>query len=455
MAIPAFMDTLLRKQNIAYQVLEPVAGPPRETVLTTVLGDAEGARLQAIFSADTLLDLNRLNRLTGRRWRALAPAEVHRLCGQHQLQSLPALPASLGIPAIVDQHLLERPALTLPCGDNRRLLQLDAEQFRRALASATVAEFAATLDGLEQPDLAAVDDITEITRAVASFTQLRMKQRLEETLEIPPLPGTAQRILKLRVDPHADLRNLVDIVELDPALAAQVVSWASSPFYAAPGRIESVHDAIGRILGFDLVLNLALGLALGKSLALPRDMPRGFTPYWKQAVYAATATEALVGCIPHADRPGLGVAYLSGLLHNFGFLLLAQIFPPHFANYCRHQEANPHIDHLLLERFLMGVDRNQLAAWLMRLWGMPEEVSLALRHQADPDYHGRAADCAGLLFVTTQLLRDHGIGGTPPLPIPEALWARLQLDPEQARQAVATVMEASADMDAISAGLVA
>jgi HD-like signal output (HDOD) protein/prolyl-tRNA editing enzyme YbaK/EbsC (Cys-tRNA(Pro) deacylase) len=449
------MDTLLRKQNITYEVLEPVAGPQHETVLTTLLGDSDGARLQAIFSADTLLDLNRLNRLTGHHWRALAAAEVNRLCGQHQLQSLPALPASLGIPAIVDQHLLERPALTLPCGDDQRLLQLDAEQFRRALASATVAEFATPVEELAQPQLAAVDDVTDISRAVASFTQLRMKQRLDETLEIPPLPGTAQRIIQLRVDPHADLRDLVNVVELDPALAAQVVSWASSPYYAAPGRIESVQDAIGRILGFDLVLNLALGLALGKSLALPRDTPRNFTPYWKQAVYAATATEALVGCIPSRHRPGVGIAYLCGLLHNFGLLLLAHIFPPHFTSYCRHQEANPHLDPLLVERFLLGVDRNQLAAWLMRLWGMPEEVSLALRHQGDPDHEGAAADYAGLLFITTQLLRGHGIGGTPPLPIPEALWARLHLDPELARQALATVMEASAEINAISAGLAA
>lgn len=54
------------------------------------------------------------------------------------------------------------------------------------------------------------------------------------------------------------------MVETDPALAAQVVSWAASPYYASPGKIRSVEDAIVRVLGFDLVINLALGLALGK-----------------------------------------------------------------------------------------------------------------------------------------------------------------------------------------------
>lgn len=459
MAIPAFVDTLLRKQNIDYQVLELTAGVDtalqRETVLATLLTDTDGSRLQAIYAANTLLDLNALNRLTGREWRALAPAEVRRLCGQHGLQHLPALPAVLDMPSIVDRHLLDRPALSLTCGDGQGLLQLDAEQFHRALAGATVAEFATATDSLQQPDLATVDDVADITRAIASFTQLRIRQRLEETLEIPPLPNTAQRIIKLRVDPHAGMRELSAIVEMDPALAAQVVSWAGSPYYAAPGKISSVHDAISRILGFDLVLNLALGLALGKSLGLPKDAPRGFTPYWKQAVYAATATEALVGCIPYAHRPTIGIAYLTGLLHNFGFLLLAEVFPPHFSNYCRYQEANPHLDHALIERFLLGVDRDQLAAWLMRLWGMPEEVSLALRHQGNPGYDGPAAEYAGLMFIATQLLAVHGIVNAPPQPIPEALYARLHLDPGQAMQAMQQVIEASAEIDTISANLAA
>ena len=65
-----------------------------------------------------------------------------------------------------------------------------------------------------------------------------MKQRLEETIEIPPLPETAQKVMKLRVNPDADVDDLADVVETDPSLAAQVVSWAASPYYAAPGKIR-------------------------------------------------------------------------------------------------------------------------------------------------------------------------------------------------------------------------
>jgi HD-like signal output (HDOD) protein/prolyl-tRNA editing enzyme YbaK/EbsC (Cys-tRNA(Pro) deacylase) len=460
MAIPVVVDQILRKQNIDYQVLDlaPGAAAPLQaggTALSSLLCDGNSGRLQVIHAADSLLDLNALNQLTGRDWRAVAPAEMARLCAQHHLRQLPAVPAALGVPSIVDARLLERPALAVSSGDEQQLVQLSAEQFRRALASATIADIAVPVAGLQQPALAEVDDVVDITRAVASFTQLRMRQRIEETLELPPLPETAQRILKLRVDPYADIRDLTNIVELDPALAAQVISWAGSPYYAAPGKIQSVHDAIVRVLGFDLVMNLALGLALGRTLRLPKDAPRGFTPYWKQAIYVATAVEALVGCIPSRQRPTIGLAYLAGLLHNFGFLMLAEIFPPHFASYCRYQEANPHLNYNLIERFLLGVDRDQLAAWLMKLWGLPEEVVGALRHQADAGYDGPQHRYANLVHVAVRLLRLHGIGGMPPEPVPEALYARLHLDPADALAAIQQVVEASAEIDGIAASLAA
>ena len=454
MAIPAAVDSLLRTQNIDYNVL--AIAPETETMqpsVRTVVLDDDSGRVQVLYPADCLLDLNALCRSTGRRFRPLVGAELIRLCQKHACQQLPSLPAALGMPTIIDQRLLNLGEVALTSGTSGQLLHLSGDQFRRSLASTEVRDFAIELSRLSGSRLDQIDDVTEISTAVANFTQLRMKQRLEETLELPPLPETAQKIIKLRVDPHADIRHLTAIVELDPALAAQVVSWASSPYYAAPGKIKSVHDAIVRVLGFDLVMNLALGLALGKSLSLPKDAPSGYTPYWEQAVYMAAAVESLVGCIRPEKRPIVGLSYLSGLLHNFGQLVQAEIFPPHFSTYCRYQEANPHVAYTHIERHLLGVTRDQLAGWLMRLWSMPDEVCTALRYQNDPNYDGPHSAYAHLIYVAARLLRLHGVGNAPAEPVPASIYANLHLDPGKAMQAIQHVVEASEDVKGIAAGL--
>src|SRR5690606_38346886 len=157
--------------------------------------------------------------------------------------------------------------------------------------------------------------------------------------------------------------ELVDIVESDAALAAQVVSWAASPYYASPGKVESVQDAIVRVLGFDVVSNLAVGMILGNMLALPKDSVCGVTPYWLQSVYCSTAMEAVSRQIPPKLRPSQGLACLAGLLHNFGDLVLAHIFPPQFSTICRYIEANPGIGHVAIDRHLLGISREQISAW--------------------------------------------------------------------------------------------
>ncbi len=141
-----------------------------------------------------------------------------------------------------------------------------------------------------------------ITRAVERFTTLRIQQRLEDTLGLPSLPPSMKRLVELRSDPAAGIDDLVPIVRGDASLAAQVMSWAASPYYAAPGDVHSVEDAVIRVLGFDLVVNLALGVAMGKALSVPEDTPRDGVPYWQQSVYTAAAAELLCKKIPRGDQ---------------------------------------------------------------------------------------------------------------------------------------------------------
>ncbi|MDN6876376.1 HDOD domain-containing protein [Pseudomonas citronellolis] len=417
--------------------------PSARRVQASLLEDSVGTLL-VLFPQNQLLDLNRLTELTGRKLLAIKPERLERMLGKHQLSRLPALPPLTSSPCLYDERLLQEPQLLIESGNPGTLLEIATGDFRQVLEKASAARFGVPLEqirpNLDRPN----DDRAEITQAVQAFTARRIQQRLEETIEIPPLPKTAQKIIKLRVDPNATVDDITGVVETDPALAAQVVSWAASPYYAAPGKIRSVEDAIVRVLGFDLVINLALGLALGKTLSLPKDQPQHATPYWQQAIYTAAVIEGLTRAVPRAERPEAGLTYLGGLLHSIGYLVLAHIFPPHFSLICRHLEVNPHVPHNLIEQHLLGITREQIGAWLMRAWDMPEEIYTALRFQHDPDYAGPNAAYANLVCLATRLLRQNGIGSGPQQGVPQALLDRLDIPRERAKDAVRKVLDAEA-----------
>ncbi|WP_439860474.1 HDOD domain-containing protein [Pseudomonas sp. MBLB4136] len=448
---PQVIAQLLDKLALAYRACsEPPQLPAAQRVQAVLLDDAVGALL-VLYPQSQLLDLNRLAELTGRKLAAVKPERLERMLAKHELCELPGLPPLTSSPCLYDERLLQEPKLYVASGQPGVLLEIASEAFKGLLSKASAARFGEPLSNirpnLDRPD----DDREEISQAVQAFTARRIQQRLEETIEIPPLPQTAQRIIKLRVDPDATVDDITGVVETDPALAAQVVSWAASPYYAAPGKIRSVEDAIVRVLGFDLVINLALGLALGKTLSLPKDQPQQATPYWQQAIYSAAVIEGLTRAMPRAQRPEAGLTYLAGLLHNFGYLVLAHVFPPHFSLICRHLEVNPHLSPGYIEQHLLGISREQIGAWLMRYWDMPEELASALRFQHDPDYTGPHAAYSNLVCLAVRLLRNRGIGAGPQGEIPQQLLDALGLSRDRAEEAVDKVLAAEVALRELAA----
>ncbi|MEC7814848.1 MAG: HDOD domain-containing protein [Pseudomonadota bacterium] len=399
-----------------------------EHMLRMVLLNDEQGNLQVICRRDDMIDLEALNKKLGRDLKMMQRREQVRVRQRSGLQELPALPSLTGWPTVVDKRVDELDGVALALPDQNLAIVMPAEDFKRLTAKADRLDFTVDTASISVNLDNHSADRDQLHSAIKKFTGLRIQQRLEDTLELPPLPETAQRIIHLRVNPNAVMGDLVDVVESDPSLAAQVVSWASSSFYAAAGQVRSVHDAVSRVLGFDLVMNLAMGLALGRALNHPKDHPDGHVDYWQQAIWQAQSAGILASMMPRGKRPLFGLAYLAGLLHNFGYLVLAQVFPPHFKLVCRSLEVNPHLDSSVIEHFLLGITREQIAAQLMENWGMPDEVTLAIRYQKNPGYEGPHAVYARLLWLGRQLLTDRGVAIGAGEPVPQSVYDELGLD---------------------------
>lgn len=457
MTIPASIEKSLNQQGIAYQLVEGATRPlhrlrstsqlPREQIAVMVLlGDSMGCQ-QVLVPSDTLIDLTRLCEMQGRNLQALPPEDLRRLAKKHGVDSLAALPILNDMSLLVDERLVQQERVYLEVPGSDCCLALSQAEFRKLVQQGKVERFTVPLAQLHDSE---GDDRAAVTKAVQTFTTLRIKQRLEQTLEMPPLPDTAEKIINLRLNPNAGINDLVKLVERDPSLAAQVVSWAASPYYAAPNGVNSVRDAIVRVLGFDLVINLALGLALGRALDVPKDGAYGVNAYWVQSVYTAALMDGLAKAIDVNQRPQVGLCYLSGLLHDYGYLVLAHVFPPYFDVINRHLEANPHLNHSFVERHILNITRDQISSQLMACWQMPEEVVTALRWQGNPNHAEKHAKYSKLLFVATQLLRRNGMVYGPAEHITDNLWEELGLTSEKAEAVLQKVQEGEQELQGIA-----
>lgn len=419
----------------------------KQLIRSSVLEDPSGVRHLCAFPAHCLLDIKLFEG-----YKAISPDAKQALLKRKKLQSVPALPNILDYDLIVDSRCLDNEVVYTESGDPRWLFEFSTEEFRALIEdhaeSAKFDQFSIPLVSI-RPNMTAVDqDEMEIKTAIETITSRRIRTRLAESIEIPPLPLSAHNIILLRNNENADGDELASIVESDPSLASQVISWANSPYYGLPGQIRSIQDAVIRVLGFDLTMNLSLGLSLGKNIKMPSDGVFGYRSYWRESVVKAMLMERLVKQIPAAHRPFSGLSYLSGLVHNFGYLVIAEVFPPYFSLYCRYQEANPHVPAMYIERFLFGITREQIGSFLFQAWGIPDEVCSAVRHLHNASYEGLHHEYANLLYIVNQLVQSDGeirLGK-----LPETLLSRLHLERSAIEDAIENIVNFNEELNSLA-----
>jgi len=277
-----------------------------------------------------------------------------------------------------------------------------------------------------------------------------LQQRIESTTDLPAMPEVAQALLRLNSDPNGNINDVVEIIEADPSIAAQVMRYARSAFFSFRGEITSLHQAVTAVLGYGLTIDIALGLSLGKSFSISNYGPMGLYPFWQHSIYSAALIERIIQVMPRQHRPHPGLGFLSGLLHNFGVLLTAHLFKKEASMLQQIILANKDKPVVELERQVLGTDHMEIGAWLMRSWNLQAEIQVAVAEHHDELYNGVHSSYARLSLLADRLLKRHDIGDAESTEIPEAILSSLGINEAQAEEQLENIINAAQDLDQLA-----
>lgn len=427
-------------QNKTVQQMTPYVNPPARARARGLIMSDEAGEVQVIAHEGGLVDIASLATGTNRPLRPLpyTPAEP-----------ISAIPGAYDIPVVVDQILVKNRDVALATIEPGGYVKANSEALTSGHSETLIVPLTKPLS--EEPtDGGSDDDRSRIDTTVTNLTELRIQERLDKTLHIPPLPDAARKIIALRADPDFEIAKLVSIIETDPSMAARIMGWANAAFYHADPPARSIDDAVMRVLGFDTASSMALGLALGESLKLPAAHVRGLPPYWLDAIFTAATMEAFAHHIPEQQRPNVGLCYLTGLLANFGTLVLGHVFPPYYQSICELQEANRHVPHTHVDQHVINLPREILASALLETWALPEEVTDAVRFQFASDYTGSNVTFVSLLQLTRQSLGAQGLTDYPASQPNEAALAHLGLTGEDIAAVMEQINDSATELDSMA-----
>ena len=459
MKIASVTKKFLERHHVAFELIDIPVGksvpavaaamglPQRMFVQAELMNDRYGL-VMVVIPADRRVHHETLSQRLGRYLEPVKRESLAAVFRDIDAHCVPPFGEMYGVRTILDDSLIDNRMLLIPSGDPKTLIRLDARDFFRVLSNAWVtSDFTLPAD--------AADEVHAGDAVPDGSGDGTFRDRLRRVDSLPPLPEMAQAILRLSADPCATAKDLARVVEQDPSLTAQILRYASSPFFSYRGKLDSVEVAISRVLGYDMVMNLALGLATAKPFRVPRQGPIGLDAIALHATYSAALAQGLSVAVPADRRLVPGMSYLAGLLHNFGLLLLGHVFREEYDRLNEEIMAHPEEPLFDVERRLFGMHHGELGAWLFEIWGMQEELIVAAREHHHHAYDGPFAPYAWCLMLADCLLKGAGIGDAPVEEAPPELFAALGITPSQAEAVFERIMRGRISIEQMAQQLAA
>jgi HD-like signal output (HDOD) protein len=194
---------------------------------------------------------------------------------------------------------------------------------------------------------------------------------LDDHKELSSLPQVLAEVIAVSKDPDASASDLARVAMKDPGLTAKLLRVVNSPHYGPATEITTVKQAVVA-LGMRTVTAIALsnsiyGLINGLQTSIDRKR------FWRHSLEVALASRMIALATGYEPAEE---AFVSGLLHEIGLLVLEASFPQVFRDIWKQTEAGENL--VSIEELYWGTNHARVGQFLLDQWGVPAVIGAAV-----------------------------------------------------------------------------
>lgn len=220
-----------------------------------------------------------------------------------------------------------------------------------------------------------------------------------ESGTVPSPPQVLLRLMQLVDDESASIGELAQLVGGDAGLSARILAVANSPALGRGKRLSNLDSCLVA-LGTRLVRSIATCLSIQN---LFEHNSGSWTPdlsrFWAHSLMVAELGRGLAAA---NDFPNPEEAYLAGLLHDIGELILLSVPDICYAELLR--EAPKENQQVLLEYQNIGAHHGEIGAWVADQWQLDSSFADGiLFHHASSEEIVSATTFPQLIWVANAL----------------------------------------------------
>ncbi len=219
---------------------------------------------------------------------------------------------------------------------------------------------------------------------------------------LPSYPSIYMEIVDelKKQNPSAD--RVGEIISRDIGMSAKVIQLVNSAYFGLSRTITSPSQG-AVILGLETIRDLVLSLQVFSQFDMNKIRRLGLEDIWDHSlavgVYSRTITKSMT-----SDKEKINSAFLAGLLHDMGKLLLAEHFTmKYYSTLGAARQQNIPLFESEMRSF--GSTHGRLGAYLLGCWGLPVSVVEGLAyHHALENYPGSGFSLALAVHVADHLV---------------------------------------------------
>jgi putative nucleotidyltransferase with HDIG domain len=267
---------------------------------------------------------------------------------------------------------------------------------------------------------------------IMSANQVNVKQLIDSIEDLPTLPTVISKINQLLQNPRTSAEEVGRAIVTDQSLASKVIKLVNSAFYGFPGRINTITHAIV-ILGFATVKNIVLTASIIGAFNDKKNNKFNMEAFWMHSIAVGALSKTIAKEIKFKF---LEEAFIAGLLHDIGKLILSQYLPQAFEKVALHcQQANCLFKEA--EQLVLGVNHADIGYHLANKWNLPQDLSAVIHYHHRPEEAEDYQTITSIIHLADILARGLCIGSGGDNTIPEVddfAWSHLALGEDKIRK---------------------
>lgn len=226
-----------------------------------------------------------------------------------------------------------------------------------------------------------------------------LAQQIKALKYLPTLPPVLLQLTAAWNRDGEGQKNVASILGKDPLLCNKILRCVNSAYAGLSHKVETIEQAVA-IIGGDGIKNIAVCTSVFEIFeTLEENKIFSTRHFWWHAIRCAALSKLI------AKTAGYGQpddAYLSGLLHDMGKLVLWTNFPEQFREpleYYKEYHAA-----FLAGEIQLGMSHAEIGAWLLQRWNFPSYMADSVRyHHEPPDRISTALPLTRIVYVANAI----------------------------------------------------